>query len=154
MTSVNFNKKKYPKLLEIGSSYGKIVRDLANNFFGISWHLYHPYCYTINSLGELLNQTNFLINKSYTSGRPHIILGNYNLSVIASKNLEKNIYKNTKKRFPFLKIKIGIILSYILRKSLLRKLNKSLEIITGKYLKRNLIYLYTSIKKLFKIIGL
>ena len=73
-----------------------------------------------------MNQTNFLINKSYTSGRPHIILGNYNLSVIASKNLEKNIYKNTKKRFPFLKIKIGIILSYILRKSLLRKLNKSL----------------------------
>ena len=37
MTSVNFNKKKNPKLLEIGCSYGKIVRDLANNFFGEAW---------------------------------------------------------------------------------------------------------------------
>ena len=37
LTSVNFNKKKNPKLLEIGCSYGKIVRDLANNFFGEAW---------------------------------------------------------------------------------------------------------------------
>lgn len=125
---------------------GFLFIDTPNNFFRRSWHIYHPYCYNINSISELLDQTNFTIKKSLTSGRPKIIFGNLYLSIIASKKSTNNL-NNKRNNFPFARMKFGIIAHALLVRGFIRKLNTKIASIFWKIPKKEYMLLQRQITK-------
>ena len=64
---------------------GYILIDTPNNFLRRSWHIHHPYCFSLPSLQQLLYRANFDICTFRTWPRPKYVLGSIYLSVVARK---------------------------------------------------------------------
>ena len=78
---------------------GILLIDTPNNLYRRSWHIHHPYCFTIKSISQLLSLNGFSIKKSFHNSRPKMLIGLQYLTILASKG------KNNKKiDFKFLPI--------------------------------------------------
>lgn len=70
---------------------GFILLDTPNNFVRRSWHIHHPYCFTLPALQSLLGRAGLEVQISKSWSRPKYIFGPIYLTLVAGKTAQVNL---------------------------------------------------------------